>query len=314
MRCRSFLFFLFLLCLATAAAQAADVAQLIQQMDADKFSERKSATQQLSDMGAAAIPALKEATASDSREVAQRAFSILEGHFSEGDKETKEAAEAALEQLAAGEGKAARRAQQILEPEPAPSQIARALAPGRIAIGAPAIARVQIRQAGGNGRRFRMRVANGVKEITVEENGKKIEIKEDPNNGIKVEVTEKKDGKETTKKYEAKDAAQLKKNHPEAHKLYEKHSMKNGGIQIRAARPAAPAVPQQPRIAQMRKNHFDRIKKSLDDQIERFEKQAEQAEGPRKDHFKQMVENLRRHRKSIEDIERRQRPAQAPAP
>lgn len=311
MRCRTILTLLMIFCLLSSYAAASDIANLVRQMDSDKFSERKHATQQLSAMGASAIAAVKDAATSDSREVVERAFSILEGHFREGDSETKKAARAALEQLAATDGRAARRAKQILNPQPASNQSVQVFRPGQIIIGAPAIARVQIRQAGGNGRKFRMRVVNGVKDITVEEDGKKIEIKEDPNNGIKLEVTEKKDGKEATKKYEAKDAAQLKKNHPEAYKLYEKHAKQNGKIQIRAA---APAVPQQQRIAQMRKNHFDRMKKSIDDHIKRIEKQEEQAEGVRKDHYRQLVETLKRHRKNIEDMEKRQRTAPFRAP
>ncbi|MBC8873797.1 MAG: hypothetical protein H8E44_30525 [Planctomycetes bacterium] len=55
-----------------------------------------------------------------------------------------------------------------------------------------------------------------------------------------MEVTEKKDGKETTKKYAAKNADELKKDHAEAHKIYEKYSKGAGGrIQIQAF-PAQP--------------------------------------------------------------------------
>src|SRR2546426_468022 len=68
----------------------------------------------------------------------------------------------------------------------------------------------------GGFKRMHMKNVNGVKEIEVDDNGKKVKIVDDPNNGIKVEVTEKnKEGKEETKKYEAKNADELKKNHPE---------------------------------------------------------------------------------------------------
>ena len=312
MRCFKALFLLAFSCLLAAPVSAADIEGLIQQMDADKFSARKSASDELTDMGAVAIPALKEATSSSSREVAMRAFSILERHLEDGDSETKELAKAALKDLSAGEGQVARRAKEVLKPKAAPNQVAQIFGPGRIMIGAPAVARIQIRQAGGNGRRIQVRVVNGVKDITVEENGQKVRIQDDPKNGIKLEVTEKKDGKETTKKYEAKNAAELKKKHPDAYKIYEKHGKQNGGIQLRVARPAIPVVPQPQRIAQIRKTHFDRMKKNLDDQIERIEKQAEQADGARKESFKRMIESLKRHRKTIEDMEKRQLPGQAP--
>lgn len=312
MRCFQVLSLMILPCLLAASATAADIEGLIQQMDADRFSERKSASDELTDKGAVAIPALKKATRSSSREVAMRAFSILERHLEDGDTETKELAKAALEDLSAGEGQVARRAKEVLKPKPASNQVAQIFGPGRIVIGAPAVARIQIRQAGGIGRRLQVRVVNGVKQITVEENGQKVQIREDPNNGIKLEVTEKKDGKETTRKYEAKDAAELKKKHPDAYKIYEKYGAQDGGIQIRVARPAVAAAPQPQRIAQIRKPHFDRMKKSLDDHIKRIEKQAEQADGARKESLKRMIEGLKRHRKMIEDMEKKQLPGQVP--
>ena len=97
-----------------------------------------------------------------------------------------------------------------------------------------------------------MKVVNGVKEIEVEEGGKKVKITDDPQQGIKIEVTSKENGKEVTKKYEAKDAKELEKKQPEGYKLYKEHAVDQnvgggggilqfqfnaGGIQL------APAVP-----------------------------------------------------------------------
>ena len=45
---------------------------------------------------------------------------------------------------------------------------------------------------------------NGVKEINASEDGKTVKIQDDPAQGIKIEVTEKQNGKEVTKKYEAR--------------------------------------------------------------------------------------------------------------
>jgi hypothetical protein len=57
---------------------------------------------------------------------------------------------------------------------------------------------------------------NGVKDIEAEEVGRKVKIHDDPDEGIEMSVTEKKDVKEVTKVYKAKNAEELKEKHPEA--------------------------------------------------------------------------------------------------
>lgn len=88
-----------------------------------------------------------------------------------------------------------------------------------------------------NAKKVSVKEVNGVKEIEAEEDGRKVKINDDPNKGIKVEITESKDGKETTKKYEAKSADELKKMHPDAHELYEKYNKGNAIIQIQVNGP-----------------------------------------------------------------------------
>jgi hypothetical protein len=103
---------------------------------------------------------------------------------------------------------------------------------------------------------------NGVKEISVSENGKTVKIQDDPAQGIKVELTEKENGKEVTKKYEAKNVEELKKKHPAGYDLYKKYGGEqpgNGVMQFRVqaggnlqvpgnAIPALPAIPLQPAL------------------------------------------------------------------
>lgn len=72
---------------------------------------------------------------------------------------------------------------------------------------------------------------NGQKQIDINENGKKIHIEDQGGKEIKIEVIENINGKEVVTKYEAKDLEDLKKNHPEGAKLYEKYANENGGIQ-----------------------------------------------------------------------------------
>jgi hypothetical protein len=92
---------------------------------------------------------------------------------------------------------------------------------------------IQIRvQAGGKGQTRQVRVTNGVKQIDVSEDGRKVQITDDPAQGVKIEVTESKDGKETKQKFSAKNVDELKKNSPEGYKVYEKYAQQPGALQI----------------------------------------------------------------------------------
>ena len=84
--------------------------------------------------------------------------------------------------------------------------------------------------AGAN--RIRVKNVNGVMTVEVEERDQKVEIVQDPQQGIRMEVTKQKDGQQVTEKYAAKDAAELKKKHPEAYKLYEKYAKVGGNIRF----------------------------------------------------------------------------------
>lgn len=263
----------------TKPATAEDIDKLMEQLDANRFSERQAAQQRLAEIGKGALPALEKGTQHVSREVAVRSLDILKGLFQGGDDATKAAAKETLERLAKNnDGTLAKRAGDILSPpKPAP-QVPPGLVPGRIGG-----AQIQIQVVGGAGGNFKRSVkdVNGVKEIEAEENGKKVKIVDDPAKGIKLEVTETKDGKETTQKYEAKDAAELKTKHPEAHKLYEEYSKQPAGIQIRGfavpgaippgalppgfpALPGAPGGVKIPRIKILRPDDFEAAKGSVD--------------------------------------------------
>jgi hypothetical protein len=99
----------------------------------------------------------------------------------------------------------------------------------------------------GGGVQLRMQILgdNGAKELRVTENDRSVRIREDAD-GIKVEVTEPDAaGKPATKEYKAKDAAELKKNHPEAAEIYEKYA---GRMNVRILNGAGlPGVPNRPR-------------------------------------------------------------------
>jgi hypothetical protein len=83
--------------------------------------------------------------------------------------------------------------------------------------------------------------ANGtVKDMTAVETDKTVVIHED-HAGIKMTVTQKKEGKDASDEYEARDADTLKKEHPDVYPLYEKYMT---GMQIKINN--LPAVPRPP--------------------------------------------------------------------
>jgi len=276
-----------------------DFKQLVKQLNAEKFSDRNAASDELRERGQAAFPALIEAAKSEVREVSTRAIEILKHHFKNGDAEAKDAAKVALEGLvAADHGATSRRAKQALKPDEEQNQVNPGI-PGRIQI-VPG-ARVQIQMQAGNNRRVQVRVANGAKDIEAEEDGRKVKIHED-RGGIKIEITEKKDGKETTKKYEAKNAAELKKQHPDAHQIYEKYS--KGGIQIRGAALPQFQIPVFPGQPQNQAQGLEKSKQRIDDLIQRFKKKIENNEG-NADGNRRMIEQLERHKGHLDDIQER---------
>ncbi|MBI1902362.1 MAG: hypothetical protein HYS13_14775 [Planctomycetia bacterium] len=222
-----------------------DIARLIKDLDSAEFPVREKATEKLVEVGAPAIPPLVNAVQGESLEVTARGVDVLRKLLDK--PETKDAARKALEEVAKSPNKsAARRADAILNPDktpqtpPVPAQ--NVPVPLRQAI--PLGGRIQIQGiAGGGNVRISVKNANGNKTIDVDDNGKKIQIAEDAGGAIKMLVTETEGGKEKTSKYEAKNADELKKNHPDAHKLYEKYKDGVvGNIQIRAFG-VAPVLP-----------------------------------------------------------------------
>lgn len=281
----------------SARSKSIDVQQLIRDLDSDKFAVRRDASQMLQDMGKGAFPALVEATKLGSREVTSRALAILKHHFKNGDDDTKAAAEAALQQLAKSDDTSiARRAKEAIKPEDKPQDpFSRPqIFPNRI--------RIRVQAIQGNRRQVKVAIGNGVKEVEVEENDRKIKIVEDPN-GIKLDVTEKKDGKEVTKKYEAKNADDLKKKHPEAHKIYQQYQQNNGGIQIQARAGGVKVLPgNNQAVPQLQPNRVAGID-NLDKIIEKYRQKAAQG-GNSADHYRRVVERLEKHKARLEEIQK----------
>jgi hypothetical protein len=280
------------------ATPAVDFSELVKQLDSALYAERQAATEELSKAGRDAIPALIKAAGSKRREVATRAVRILGQHF-ENVEPLKEEAKAALEKIAAGKNPvAARLARKTLDPPKPPP-----VAPGRLQVLGGGQIQIQIRAVAGNGRRVQTRIVNGVKQIEAEEKGRRVKIVDDPNNGIKIEITEKKDGKETTKRFEAKDANDLKKQSPEAHKVYEQYTKQ--GIQVRGLQ-LQPGRVLQIRPAQIRRLAIPRIAEVIEqagtelaEAIERIEKALENDRDT--DTLKKALEQLEQVKKRLDD-------------
>jgi exonuclease VII small subunit len=302
---------------ATKAAESTpdQITELIKQLDDANFNTRQTATRKLAQAGEQAIPALEKAAKGDSREVITRSIDVLK-KLMEGGAEAS--AKAALERLAESDKPStSQRAKNALKPaegeQPGGLQPFGQIFPG----GGNIQGNIQIRVVGGPGaRKVSIKNNNGNKEIEAEEGGKKIKINEEAGGKIKVEITQKNDqGKEETKKYEAKNAAELKKNHPEAHKEYEKYSKQGagniivggGGIQIMpggriqiqpGGMPRAIPVPIQPAMPK------DQAKK-FEDAIKRMEKIAKEMENQgNEDRIKRLDEQIKRlqeMRKQLED-------------
>jgi hypothetical protein len=271
---------------AAAEVTPAQIAEWIKQLDADEFTTRQAAQQKLEDAGGAAIEALREAALGKPVEAAARAVDILQNHLRGDNRDLKAAAEATLKKIAESDNAtAAGRAKSALQPEPAkpadpPQQntpFGRRPIPvpiggigGGIRIEAHAIA------VGGKGRRMSVKTVDGNKDIEVEEDGRKVSINETAAGKIKMSVTEKnKEGKEETKKYEAESADDLKKIHPDAHKIYEQYSkgvgvgVGGGRIEIRGIEGRAIPLPRvlpgpAPDVEKPDAKRLDEIRKKLE--------------------------------------------------
>lgn len=231
----------------TKPAQSADdaktsdqIAALIKQLNDDRFAVREAATRKLVKIGAPAIAPLAEAAQGSQLEVTTRAFTVFEKLWKSNDIETREAVGKALDDLAASDHEtASARAEKMLAKLDEKDEQPPFGAFGQVLpFGGNAQIQIQVQAiAGGAGnvKKIKIKNVNGVKDVEAQDGDLKVKINETPNGGIKMEVTQKnKQGKEETKKYEAKNAAELKKQHPEAHKLYDKYANNNGGIQIQA--------------------------------------------------------------------------------
>jgi hypothetical protein len=189
------------------------VAAVIQQLEHDTFAERQAASKILAEAGAAALPQLENTAANGNREAASRALAIVKQHFQNGDNKLKNDAREVLTRLAKNDNAAmAQRARNVLDP-PRTSMLPSGAIPN--ARGLPFIPPQQ------NTRTQMTTEINGRREIEVRENGRKTKIQTFPDGRIQFEFTEPVNGRDVSRKIEAKDLSELKRKDVEAGQLYE---------------------------------------------------------------------------------------------
>ncbi len=276
--------------------------QLVQQLDADAFADRQAASQRLAELGRAAIDALIRAAASESLEANVRALDILKKHLDSQDAELKKSAKEALEKIAEGPRPAsARRAKDILKAHEEREKLfqqQQANVPGRIQVQA------QAQMIGGQVVR-RVQIVSNVKTIEGEDKNGKFRIIEDPKEGITVELTRKKDGKEVTEKFQAKNAEELKKKHPEAYEVYKRNSQADG-VMIQAG-PVAVGQVQAAPAQVVRRNNVQMAALQLPIWIQMVDRLV--TDEAIKDSSKQSLEELKKKseeaRQALEKLEKR---------
>jgi hypothetical protein len=248
---------------AKPVAAGETVEQLIEQLDSADFDTRDKASGKLAAKGKDAVPALEKAAANGDLEVSSAATNVLGKLLDSADEATTKAADEALQRLSDGDRPAAaRKAKSILTKKNAANNNLPGVAIPGNGFGGQIIINGGQLNIGGGGvavRTLSVKNANGVKEINAVDNDKTVKIVDDPAQGIKVELTEKQNGKEVTKKYEAKNVEELKKL-PAGYDLYKKYvgEQAGNGIVVRAgggillpgntvpAPPPQPANPVQP--------------------------------------------------------------------
>jgi hypothetical protein len=248
---------------ARSAAAGESIEQLIAQLDSAKYEDRETACAKLAAKGKAAIAALETAAAHGNLEVSSRAMTVLGKLLKSSDEATQDAANEALQHLADGDSPAAaHKARSILDKKNGLSNSGPGMnAPGGMIVpgngfGGQIIINGGQLNIGGGMRTLSVKNINGVKEIDASEDGKTVKIQDDPAQGIKIELSEKENGKEVTKKYDAKNVEELKKKHPAGYELYKKYAEQPGnGIMLRVQAGGGmlipggngfPAIPLQP--------------------------------------------------------------------
>jgi hypothetical protein len=226
-----------LVALATFSAAATDFFALIEQFDSPDFSARQEASSQLAEAGPEAMPALEQTIARGSREASSRALTLLKRQLQEGSEDARASAREALSRLAASSNASiAQRARDVLNP---PAERTAAAPFGQIplpngrrgfnnnpfqAVNNPFPAgNIPANPAGlfAGVRRVSYSEINGRRGVEIAEQHRVINMDTWPNGAIEIAITDKLNGREATRRIQAKDRDDLVRKDPETGKMYD---------------------------------------------------------------------------------------------
>lgn len=216
---------------------AAQLEKWVQALTSDDFKTRVEASRKLLESGVAAVAVVASAADGDDLERTTRCLAVLKKMVRSQMPGMGTAARQALVQLSKSDRQSvAVRAAAAL---PRPTAGARNRANPRA--GRPAVV--------GNATRISVRTVNGKRTIEMTTGTRKVKIEDTGGKQITVRVTDTVKGKPVTTEYKAADVEELKKKHPEGHKLYEKYG-KNNRIRIRRGFPGGRVPPNFPGFPQ----------------------------------------------------------------
>jgi hypothetical protein len=225
--------------LASVSAEATDFPALVEQLDSPNFSTRQAASRQLAEAGAEAMPALEQAIAHGSREASSRALDLFKRQLHDGSDELKAAARESLQRLAeSNHASTAQRARDVLHPPAARTGAApfgQVPMPGRgrfnnVQFQGPNPFPPAVNPAGmfAGVRRVSYSEINGRRGVEIAEQHRVIKMDTWPSGAIEIALTDKLNGRDVTRRIQAKDRDELVRKDPETAKIYDQ--FQRGGV------------------------------------------------------------------------------------
>ena len=191
----------------------------IMQLDHERLTKRQEARRHLLQAGKLAIPALAKAALSGKREMIDKSIDILGKLTQSEDEQAQEAARITLQMLSeSDQPSTAERAKLALN-----TQEADGIQPFE---GWNKPGNEFAQRGGGRNRSVSVTNINGIRTINVKDSGLDTTIQEQPGGGIQVRIT----GGEEPIELTAKDADDLKEQHPEAFAIYDEYTRGNGPV------------------------------------------------------------------------------------
>jgi len=211
----------------------AEVARHIKTLAEGDLLQRRETTSKLLEMGKVAVEPVAKEAGEGRKETMLHCFDVLTRLLASNNAETSAATKVELTKLTQSQNRpVALRANSALKL----GEIlgARAARQAALPAGPNVVPNVQLNVAlnGANGVKIQTTVINNERTIQVERGDERIEIRDKSGKDIVVRQTRTVDGKPKTDEFKAADSDELKKNHPEAFKLYEQYAARNGNIQI----------------------------------------------------------------------------------